>query len=217
MSDTIGTETTSVEGAGGGQPLPQVSYPPGTRLREYETIFILRPDSDQEGIGKVNVRVRGIIEKMGGKLIKVDNWGKRKLAYEIDKQLKGIYVYFRYLGGSGVVEEIERNLRLLDACIKYQTVKVDADIDPNVRPSEVDEVAFAAAATAAEAEDEMELERLGHRGLGTEAGDDDEEDRDVVAKGVPVPPARARTGEEGEEPAEEAAAEPAASKDEDAE
>ncbi len=186
-----------------GQPLPSITYPPGTRLREYETIFILRPDTEQEGIGKVNVRVRTIIEKMGGKLIKVDNWGKRKLAYEIDKQLKGIYVYFLYLGTSGVVEEIERNLRLLDACIKYQTVKVDADVDPNARASEVDEVAFAAAANAAEAEDEMELERLGHgrdHGLG-----EDEEDRDVVAKDVPAAliqdlgPAADESKDEGEE------------------
>jgi small subunit ribosomal protein S6 len=180
MSETMNPAGESA----GGQPLPTINYPPGTILREYETIFILRPDTEQEGIGKVNVRVRGIIEKMGGKLIKVDNWGKRKLAYEIDKQLKGIYVYFLYLGTTGLVEEIERNLRLLDACIKYQTVKVDSEVDPNARPSEVDEVAFAAAAQAAEAEDEMELERLGHgrdHGLG-----EDDEDRDVVAKDVPA-------------------------------
>jgi small subunit ribosomal protein S6 len=188
MSETQGgtPESGATTAAAPANPLPSPTYAPGTLLREYETIFILRSDTEQEGIGKVNTRVRGIVEKMQGKLIKVDNWGKRKLAYEIEKQLKGIYVYFRYLGASGLVEEIERNLRLLDVCIKYQTVRVDEDIDPNARPSEVSEEAFAAAANAAEAEDEMELERLGHgRGLGPDADDDD--DRDVVAKDVVVP------------------------------
>ena len=85
---------------------------PGTQ-REFETIFILRPDTNQDGIQLVNTRVRGVIDQMGGKLLKLDNWGKRKLAYEVKKQLKGIYLYWQYLGTPGVVEEIERNLRML--------------------------------------------------------------------------------------------------------
>jgi len=64
---------------------------PGTK-REYETIFILRPEVNQDGISSVNNRVRNVIESMGGKVLKLDNWGKRKLAYEIKKQLKGIYL-----------------------------------------------------------------------------------------------------------------------------
>src|SRR6478609_8380318 len=99
---------------------------PGTQ-REFETIFILRPDTNQDGIQLVNTRVRSVIEAQGGKMLKLTNWGKRKLAYEIRKQLKGIYLYWRYLATSGVVEELERNLRMLDSVIRYYTVKVDAD------------------------------------------------------------------------------------------
>jgi small subunit ribosomal protein S6 len=119
---------------------------PGTQ-REFETIFILRPDTNQDGIQTVNTRVRTVIEQMGGKLLKLDNWGKRKLAYEVKKQLKGIYLYWQYLGTPGVVEEIERNLRMLDSVIRYYTVKIDEDIDPNARPSAVDEETFNKAAT----------------------------------------------------------------------
>ena len=124
--------------------------------REYETIFILRPDTANEGVASVNTRLRGIVDQMGGKVLKLDNWGKRKLAYEVRKQLKGIYLYWRYLANSGVVEELERNLRMLDSCIRYYTVKVDSDVDPNARPTEVtDETWSKAAETAADEEEIM--------------------------------------------------------------
>lgn len=127
---------------------------PGTQ-REYETIFILRPDTNQEGITLVNTRVRSVIETMGGKILKLDNWGKRKLAYEIKKQLKGIYLYWQFLGTTGMVEEIERNLRMLDAVVRYYTVKVDEDVDPTARPSAVDEETFSRAASTVPDEEEL--------------------------------------------------------------
>jgi small subunit ribosomal protein S6 len=127
---------------------------PGTQ-REYETIFILRPDTNQDGIQLVNTRVRSIIDQMGGKLMKLDNWGKRKLAYEVKKQLKGIYLYWQYLGTSGVVEEIERNLRMLDSVIRYYTVKIDENVDPAARPGAIDDEAFNKAATTVPDEEEL--------------------------------------------------------------
>ncbi len=127
---------------------------PGTQ-REYETIFILRPDTNQDGIQLVNTRVRSVIDQMGGKLLKLDNWGKRKLAYEVKKQLKGIYLYWQFLGTSGMVEEIERNLRMLDQVVRYYTVKVDEDVDPAARPQAVDEETFNKAATTVPDEEEL--------------------------------------------------------------
>ena len=127
---------------------------PGTQ-REYETIYILRPDTNQDGITAVNTRVRSVIEQKGGKILKLDNWGKRKLAYEVHKQLKGIYLYWQYLGNAGTVEEIERNLRMLDTVIRYYTVKVDEDIHPEARPSAVDEETFTKAATTVPDEEEL--------------------------------------------------------------
>ncbi len=93
--------------------LQSLADAPGT-LREYETIYILRPDTLNDKVAEVNQRVRTIIETMGGVVLNVDNWGKRKLAYEIKKELKGIYLFWQYLGPAKVVTEFERNMRMLD-------------------------------------------------------------------------------------------------------
>src|SRR5437879_4327018 len=138
---------------------------PGTK-REYETIFILRAETGNDGIAQVNQRVRGIIDQMGGKLLKLDNWGKRKLAYEVKKQLKGIYLYWQYLGTSGLVQELERNLRMLDSVVRYYTTMVDQDIDPNARPTDVTDETFAAAATTGPDEEEIVTGAATARGFG---------------------------------------------------
>ena len=123
--------------------------------REYETIFILRSDTANDGVAQVNQRLRGILEGMGGKALKLDNWGKRKLAYEVQKQMKGIYLFFSYLGAAGLVEEVERNLRLTDSVIRYYSVKMAENVDPATRTSELTEESFAKAATPGPDEEEI--------------------------------------------------------------
>ncbi|MGE5181048.1 MAG: 30S ribosomal protein S6 [Acidobacteriota bacterium] len=127
--------------------------------REYETIYILRPNTPNEGVAEVNTRIKGVIEGMGGKVIKVDNWGKRRLAYEVAKERKGIYLYWLYLAQPGVVEECERNLRMLDNVIRYLTTKVDENVDVSARPSEIDETSYDKAAQTAADEEDLFLSR----------------------------------------------------------
>jgi small subunit ribosomal protein S6 len=98
-------------------------------------------------IGQVNTKVRGVVEAGGGTLLKVENWGKRKLAYEVQKQMKGIYLFFAYLGTAGLVEEVERNLRLTDSVIRYYSVKIEENVDGASRTTEVTEESFAKAST----------------------------------------------------------------------
>ena len=141
--------------------------------REYETIYILRPNTPNEGVAEVNTRIRGVIEGMGGKIIKVDNWGKRRLAYEVAKERKGIYLYWQYLAQPGVVEETERNLRMLDSVVRYLTVKVDENVDVGARPSEIDDASYDKAAQTAADEEDMFLSRGSDDVLGN---DDDEDD-----------------------------------------
>ena len=136
--------------------LQSLADAPGT-LREYETIYILRPDTSNDRVADVNGRVRGIIENMGGKVLGVDNWGKRKLAYEVKKHLKGIYLYWQYLGSPATVAEFERNMRMYDSVIRYMTVKVDENVDPNARQSDVDDEAYERAATTAADEEDVML------------------------------------------------------------
>jgi small subunit ribosomal protein S6 len=127
--------------------------------REYETTYILRPNTPNDGVAEVNAKIKSVIEGMGGKVIKVDNWGKRRLAYEVGKERKGIYLYWLYLAQPGVVEECERNLRMLDNVIRYLTVKVDENVDVSARPSEIDDTSFDKAAQTAADEEDLFLSR----------------------------------------------------------
>ena len=107
--------------------------------REYETVSILRPDTGKPQIKALIDRVQGVVAKQGGNLVKIDSWGMRVLAYPVAHQRKGIYLYWRYLGGSDMVAEIERNMRLSDRVLRFYSIRVDDDVDPDARPSEIDE------------------------------------------------------------------------------
>src|SRR5262245_28730483 len=146
--------------------------------REYETIYILRPNTPNEGVAEVNTRIKNVIETMGGKIIKVDNWGKRRLAYEVAKERKGIYLYWLYLAQPGIVEETERNLRRLASVIRYRTVKVDENIDVSARPSEIDDTSYEKAAQTAADEEDLFLSRGAEE---VPSSSDDDEDTYTAA------------------------------------
>jgi small subunit ribosomal protein S6 len=99
------------------------------RAREYETIYILRPDIDADSAERIGTRLAEVVGRENGRLTKVETWGRRRLAYDIAKHRRGVYVYLKYLGGGKVVSEIERNLRLTDGVLKYQTVLVRDDVE----------------------------------------------------------------------------------------
>jgi small subunit ribosomal protein S6 len=158
--------------------------------REYETIYILRPNTPNEGVAEVNARIKGIIEGMGGKIIKVDNWGKRRLAYEVAKERKGIYLYWQYLAQPGVVEETERNLRMLDSVIRYLSTRVDENIDVAARPTEIDDTSFEKAAQTAADEEDLFLSRGSEEMPSSDDDDDDYSDDfadEPVSGNVPTP------------------------------
>jgi small subunit ribosomal protein S6 len=78
-----------------------------------------------------------VFASRGAKLMKLDSWGTRVLAFPIAHNRKGIYLYWRYLGGSDIVAEFERHMRLSDKVLRFYTVVIDEDVDPDARPSEV--------------------------------------------------------------------------------
>ena len=106
--------------------------------REYETIFLVKPDLTDEGVDKLKERVRGIVNREGGKLIRFTVWGKKKTMYPVAKQARAIYVHASYLGGHALVAEVERNLRNLDEVTRWLSVKVADDVDPESRPVQED-------------------------------------------------------------------------------
>lgn len=107
---------------------------------EYETIYILRPNTSADEADKVAHRVADVLGRLNGTITKVDNWGKRRLAYTIKKFTRGIFVYVRYVAYNDAVAELERNLRMLDPVIRYQTIVLYKGIDPadiEIDPEEV--------------------------------------------------------------------------------
>ena len=109
-----------------------------TSAREYETIYVLRPDAGREASESISTRVLDVISKQQGALTKVENWGYRKLAYPVKKHGRGVYVYLKYLGDGALVSELERNLRLQDHVLKFQTVKLgDVTTAVEAKPEDV--------------------------------------------------------------------------------
>ncbi len=102
-------------------------------LREYETVFLVKSDLTDDGVDGVKARVRGIVDREGGKMIRFTVWGKKKTSYPIQKQNRAIYVHAHYLGGSTLVAEIERNLRNLDEVTRYISSRIEDNIDPDTR------------------------------------------------------------------------------------
>jgi small subunit ribosomal protein S6 len=129
------------------------------RAREYETIYVLRQDVDPDSADKVAGRVADVVSRENGKLVKVETWGRRKLAYTVAKQRRGIYYYLKYLGGGAVVTELERNLRMLDTVLKFQTVQLRDDVEVGSVTVDPEEVKFARIEAVPEEEKEESRER----------------------------------------------------------
>jgi small subunit ribosomal protein S6 len=104
------------------------------RLREYETIFLVKPDLTDENVDRVRDRIRGIVDREGGKVLRFTVWGKKRTMYRIAKQPRAIYVHAHYLGAPGLVAEVERNLHNLDEVTRFLSVKIADEVDPETRP-----------------------------------------------------------------------------------
>jgi len=94
-------------------------------MRRYETFVIMDPELSQDQRDQVIQRIEELITQMDGFLVFTDNWGERKLAYDIKKRARGYYVRFDYCGLSPLVNEIERFSRIDDRALKYMTVLLD--------------------------------------------------------------------------------------------
>ncbi len=96
-------------------------------MRTYEIMFIVNPNAPEEEVDKINSQVEGIITSGRGTVEKIEKMGKRRLAYEVDKHREGYYVLFVIAANGDIVKECERRLRVIDAVIKYITVRTDEE------------------------------------------------------------------------------------------
>ncbi|MCX8073431.1 MAG: 30S ribosomal protein S6 [Candidatus Binatia bacterium] len=93
-------------------------------MREYETLYVQHPEAPESRQQEINARVRSLIQDHGGEIVSVKSWGLKELAYPIQKQKKGVYYLVRYRATPAVVNELERNLKILDEVIRFITVRI---------------------------------------------------------------------------------------------
>lgn len=181
---------------------------PAHRAREYETIYIVRPDAGEEAAQKVAGRVVETIDRLKGKLVEVQVWGRRRMAYKVRGHAKGLFIYLRYVGYPGLVEELERNFRMLDAVVKYQTVKRQHEIDPSTVTVDPAQIEFAGMDFSEEPEEEP-LDSEGDLDEGGEGYLDDYEPE------VDGPPRRRRSEDDDDDDHDESGARPGRDREED--
>ena len=99
-------------------------------MRHYETIYIVNPNLSQEEYQDLLKKYSSVIEKNKGVMIKSEEWGTQRLAYEVKKFDKGSYVLFNYCGDAGITAELERDLKLDDRILKFQTIKIAHEVNP---------------------------------------------------------------------------------------
>ncbi|HZM62474.1 MAG TPA: 30S ribosomal protein S6 [Vicinamibacterales bacterium] len=95
--------------------------------RKYELVYVVSPDASDEQVNDLHTQVDAIVQRMGGQIEKTDNWGRRKLAYEIGRHKEGTYVLEVINGHGDLMKEIDRRLRVTDLVIRHLTVRVDEE------------------------------------------------------------------------------------------
>jgi small subunit ribosomal protein S6 len=95
--------------------------------RKYELVYVVSPDATEEQVTDLHTQVEGIVQRLGGQLEKTENWGRRKLAYEIGRHKEGTYVLEHIFGSGEVLKEIDRRLKVFDIVIRHLVVRVDEE------------------------------------------------------------------------------------------
>jgi small subunit ribosomal protein S6 len=94
-------------------------------MRDYEVAFIAQPDLDESSLNNLIEKTRGWVNAVGGQVLKVDNWGRRRLSYPIRKQREGQYIFLQTQMSPAATREVERNLRLTEQVMRFLIVRAD--------------------------------------------------------------------------------------------
>ncbi len=103
--------------------------------RQYELVYIVSPAATDETVADLHAQVEAIVSRFGGRIDKTDNWGRRKLAYEINHCKEGTYVLELLMGTGEMVTELERRLRVSDDVLRHLVVRVDEELELAERTS----------------------------------------------------------------------------------
>ena len=94
-------------------------------MQLYESIYIIRPSLPDDDTNQLIEKIKGLLEKAGAAVLILENWGKKKLAYEIKRERRGTFVYLHFKAAGNVVGELEHAYRLEDSVLKFLTVRLE--------------------------------------------------------------------------------------------
>jgi small subunit ribosomal protein S6 len=98
-----------------------------TTVRQYELVYVLPADTAEQQVTDLHTQIEAVVTRMSGVIEKTENWGRRKLAYDIGRQKEGVYV-LEVINGSGeLMKELDRRLRVMDIVIRHTVVRVDEE------------------------------------------------------------------------------------------
>ncbi|MEK7396182.1 MAG: 30S ribosomal protein S6 [Candidatus Poribacteria bacterium] len=145
---------------------------PRDSISGYETTFLTKPEISDEVLKSLQERLTNTVGQFNGDVVLTEDWGRRKLAYSIKKETRGHYSYVVYTGGGGIVQEIERQLRLNEHVLRFLTVHLGDNFDKEAFKKERVEMQDAAKRREAERESRREerFERRGHYDMGGRGG-----------------------------------------------
>ena len=95
--------------------------------RQYELVYILPPDTTEQQVTELHQQIEAVVSRMNGHIEKTENWGRRRLAYEIGRHKEGVYVLDVINGSGDLMKELDRRLRVLDQVIRHMVVRVDEE------------------------------------------------------------------------------------------
>jgi small subunit ribosomal protein S6 len=95
--------------------------------RKYELVYVVSPEATDDQVAELHTQIEQVVQRMGGQIEKTENWGRRKLAYEIGRHKEGTYVLEVILGSGELMKELDRRLKVVDYVIRQLTVRVDED------------------------------------------------------------------------------------------
>ena len=96
--------------------------------RQYELVYVVSPDVAEDGVTELHTRIEEIVQQLGGGIDKTENWGRRRLAYEIKRHREGTYVLELVSGPASMLAELGRRLRVMDQLLRHLIVRVDEDL-----------------------------------------------------------------------------------------
>ncbi len=97
-------------------------------MRNYEVLFVAVPTLTSEELENFIEHIQTVVESKNSKVVKVDNWGKKTLAYKIKKFREGYYVVLSIEGGGSAIAELERRFRVADTILRYISIRIDEDL-----------------------------------------------------------------------------------------